>query len=389
MKPFKNNLKKSQIHGENQQVILINYTGRRGGGPLAAYEMTKALIEQGLFVVAVISDAIENLESWKQLPLKKLVVIPTYHSPLTFIYRHAWFLLFRKYTIRKYLKDYEIKVIYCPMCTFWTYAVNQLFPDAKKIVACHDPVPHTGEAHPLLDWFCGIEKAYRSADELIVHSRKFVRYTQNRYKKKGHVHYLPLGRPDFYKQISEKYTAVSYRPDTVNFVFFGRISPYKGLDLLAEAYRMVSAKCSRVTLTVAGAGDFAPYKKKYQSLSHTRVINRWIRDDEVESIFTGNNLIAVLPYTDATQSGVALVAMNYGVPVIAADAGGLSEQIEDGVTGMLIQPGSAGMLAEKMLLLARDRQLYEEIRNQIRHRTQRMQWDKPAKKLAELAGKIC
>lgn len=367
---------------------MINYTGRRGGGPLAAYEMTRALTEQGQSVAAVISDATENLESWKQLPLKKLVVIPTYHSPLTFIYRHVLFCLFRKYTIRKCLQDYEIKVIYCPMCTFWTYTVNQLFPDAKKIVACHDPVPHTGEAHPFLDWLCGIEKAYRSADELIVHSEKFVRYTQNRYKKKGHVHYLPMGRPDFYKQVAEKHTAVSYRPDTVNFVFFGRISPYKGLDILAEAYRIVSEKRGDVTLTVAGAGDFTPYKKKYQRLCHARVINRWIRDDEVESIFTGSHLIAVLPYTDATQSGVALVAMNYGVPVIAADAGGLSEQIEDGVTGILTQPGSARILAEKMLLLAKDRRLYEEICNNIRHRVKQMEWGNPAKKLAELAGKI-
>lgn len=53
-----------------------------------------------------------------------------------------------------------------------------------------------------------------------------------------------------------------------------------------------------------------------------------MEDEEVESIFSGENLVAVLPYLDATQSGVVLTAMDYGVPVIATDTGGLSEQIE-------------------------------------------------------------
>lgn len=126
-----------------QPAILINYTGRRGGGPLAAYEMTKALAERGNSVVAVISRDIENLSCWKQLPLKRLLVIPTYSSAISFVYSHILFLLFRKYAIRERLKEYDITAIYCPMCTFWTRPINQLFPKAKKIIACHDPVPHS------------------------------------------------------------------------------------------------------------------------------------------------------------------------------------------------------------------------------------------------------
>lgn len=119
---------------------------------------------------------------------------------------------------------------------------------------------------------------------------------------------------------------------------------------------------------------------------HVTVINRWIRDDEVESIFTGKNLIAVLPYTDATQSGVALVAMNYGVPVIASDTGGLSEQVEDGVTGILVRPGDSRELAGKMAMLMEDRQLYLKMCENVKSRMGQMEWKDAAKRLAEIIG---
>lgn len=369
---------------KKQQAILINYTGRRGGGPLAAYEMTKALAESGNPVVAVISRDIENLPFWKQLPLKRLLVIPTYSSAISFVCSHILFHLFRKYTIREKLKDYDIKVIYCPMCTFWTEPINRLFPKAKKIVACHDPIPHSGEKYKIANWLCGVDSAYQAADEIIVHTEKFICDVEKRYKKSGHVHYLPFGRPDYYKNIGKKRIAVRYRPDTMNFIFFGRISRYKGLDLLAEAYRNVSAQHSGVTLTIAGDGDFAPYRRAYGQLRNVTVINRWICDDEVESIFTGNNLVAVLPYTDATQSGVALVAMNYGVPVIATDTGGLSEQVEDGVTGILVQPGDSRKLAEKMVMLMEDKQLYLKICANVKSRSERMEWKDAAAGLEEI-----
>lgn len=369
---------------KKQPVILINYTGRRGGGPLAAYEMTKALIEAGNPVAAVISRDIENLPFWKQLPLKRLLVIPTYSSALSFAHSHILFLLFRKYAVRDSFKDYDIQAIYCPMCTFWTAPINRLFPEAKKIIACHDPTPHSGETYTALNRLCRVDRAYFEADEIIVHTEKFIREVEKRYEKTGHVHYLPFGRPDYYKKISKKQTVVRYRPDTMNFIFFGRISPYKGLDLLAKAYKDVSARCGRVTLTIAGEGDFAPYRRAYGRLLHVTVINRWIRDDEVESIFTGKNLIAVLPYTDATQSGVALVAMNYGVPVIASDTGGLSEQIEDGVTGLLVRPGDTRELARKMAMLIEDRQLYDKMCANVKSRTEKMEWKDAAKRLAEI-----
>ena len=172
----------------------------------------------------------------------------------------------------------------------------------------------------------------------------------------------------------KKQRLVRYEKDKTNFVFFGRISKYKGLDILAQAYQRVSSQCEDVTLTVIGDGDFRPYQKQYQALPRVRVINRWVENCEVESIFQGENLIAVFPYTDATQSGALLVAMECGVPVIASDAGGLSGQIEHGVTGLLAAAGDSKNFAKRMMELKNDRELYQKIRANISKKLQDMEW---------------
>ena len=140
------------------------------------------------------------------------------------------------------------------------------------------------------------------------------------------------------------------------------------------------------SLTIAGAGDFSPYRAKYKQLERVTVINRWLADEEVESIFQGEHLIAVLPYADATQSGVLMVAMDYGVPVIATDTGGLGEQLEDGVTGLLTDASDSSQLARQMLRLKNDRELYQTICRNIEKKLPDMEWGGAAELVAKLAG---
>ena len=111
---------------KRKNIILINYTGRHGGGPLHAYELTKALLEQGIPVAAVLSKDIENVKAWKRLPLEKLILIPTYTSAASFLKNHLQFILYKKYRIRKALQSYVVTAVCCPMYTFWTDPVNRL-----------------------------------------------------------------------------------------------------------------------------------------------------------------------------------------------------------------------------------------------------------------------
>ena len=99
---------------------------------------------------------------------------------------------------------------------------------------------------------------------------------------------------------------------------------------------------------MVGNGDFSPYKNEYKDLVNFRLINRWIDDSEIGSFFCGKNIVTVLPYLNATQSGVINVAMMYRSLVIASNTGGLNEQVQDKETGLLVMPNDENSLMRAM-----------------------------------------
>lgn len=87
-------------------------------------------------------------------------------------------------------------------------------------------------------------------------------------------------------------------------------------------------------MTVAGSGDFSKYDSMFKELPQVDIVNRYIEDKEIDNYFSIPNTILVLPYLDASQSGVIPVALEYKIPIIASDAGGLKEQMNNGDFGL-------------------------------------------------------
>lgn len=383
-----NNKKRKEMISEGE-VILINYTGRKGGGALDAYEMTKALADKGCKVAAVISAYIENIDMWRKLDLVKLVEIPTYTNILNFAVNTTLFGVRQKRFIEKQLENIDVKYIFAPMMSEWTERINKIFPKAKKVLTIHDPIPHSGNSRVLLirKLFSNTE-SFKKADALAVHTKKFIPYVEDKYGEKDRVYYIPLGRHNMYRNIDNKTSIIKYDPDKINFLFFGRISRYKGLDILAQAYKKVHSINPDVTLSVVGNGDFGECGDMYKQLPDVTVINRWIQDCEVESVFTGENLVNICPYKDATQSGVIMLAQDYAVPVIATNTGGIDEQIKDGETGLLLDECNADELAEKMLMIAKDRDLYNHLAEKTKAYIEDVTWEKSAETLLDIFDRI-
>jgi glycosyltransferase involved in cell wall biosynthesis len=75
------------------------------------------------------------------------------------------------------------------------------------------------------------------------------------------------------------------------------------------------------------------------------VISDYIPNEEVKYFFCASDVL-VLPYIDATQSGIIQIAYYYDKPVIATNVGGLGEVVIDGKTGSVVEPRSAKAIAE-------------------------------------------
>lgn len=133
------------------------------------------------------------------------------------------------------------------------------------------------------------------------------------------------------------------------FLFFGLVRPYKGLDTLIKAFQHLDQPAQ---LVVAGEAyeDYTKYTALASDLgisSKVQFHNRYIDDHEIPTFFGAADAV-VLPYRRASQSGVTAIALNYELPIIASNVGGLSEYIKNDETGLLAAPGSPEDLAKMM-----------------------------------------
>lgn len=375
---------------KSHKKVLVCYLGRRGAGPVYAYEMTKSLLENGCEVYAIISEYIENKPLWEALPFKHLYVYSTYNSTKECVLHSLKFYFFQGKELEKELEKIHLDVIYMPMLHVWNVFFCTKLPFVKKIFTVHDPVIHENNRKVIyflekyINWRC-----IKSADAVVILSKLFKDYVVNHFNvEKEKIYWIPHGRFDYYdKDIQRKEDIIEY--DGIQFLFFGRIEKYKGLEILAQAYRLLSEKNLNVTLTIAGEGDFSPYEKMYDGLNNVTIVNRWIREDEVQDFFRRKKVVTVLPYLSATQSGVIPIAMHFKSLVIASDVGGLSEQIENGSTGYLIEKGNVDALYRRMQFVCENYDLTYKIRENANEKIKELSWGNLGKKLIRIMDDIC
>ena len=88
-------------------------------------------------------------------------------------------------------------------------------------------------------------------------------------------------------------------------------------------------------------------EKKLNLQNRIHLINRFVSDSELPNIFCSADCL-ILPYKQASQSGVVATSTHYNTPIIATDTGDLRSSIVEGKTGALVEPNNPSLLAEKI-----------------------------------------
>ncbi len=136
--------------------------------------------------------------------------------------------------------------------------------------------------------------------------------------------------PKDQEKMPSEMTAMAEKP---YLLFFGRIDKYKGIGHLLRAYDPVAN--TALPLVIAGSGMLSDEEKERLSgVKNVTLINRYIQDGEMKWLFS-HAAAAVLPYIEATQSGIIPIAYAYGKPVIVSNIPGLTQFVQDGVTGVI------------------------------------------------------
>ena len=213
-----------------------------------------------------------------------------------------------------------------------------LLPRSRPLVlTAHDVLPR----EPRPGQIAAQRRLYARADAVVVHSEHGrERLTREAGVPADKVHAIPHGALDHLREVPGE------RPlppelaavDRPVVLCFGLMRPYKGIDVLLEAWRGIEDAelwiVGNPRMDIAGLRAAAP--------PGVRWVPRFVPDHEVAAYFRRADLV-VLPYREIDQSGVLSTALAFGAPLVLSRVGGFPEVAATGA-GALVPPGDPAAL---------------------------------------------
>lgn len=213
------------------------------------------------------------------------------------------------------------------------------------------------------NWFYRlVEKRYlESVDGFIFNSQSTKREVNRLIgnSKPSVIAYPPTDR--FGQGLSEaQVEARASEPGPLRVLFLGNVIHRKGLHTLLEAVRLAKPD---IWLDVVGSLNVEPeyaweMKKtaQFHGLQSQVFFHDAVDDDQLIAMLKSAHVL-VVPSSYEGFGIVYLEGMAFGLPAVGTTSGGASEIIEDGESGYLVPPDDVAALAERLSVLARDREL--------------------------------
>ncbi|WP_319578865.1 glycosyltransferase [uncultured Methanospirillum sp.] len=247
---------------------------------------------------------------------------------------------------------------------WWTSSVAHMY--LALLLLNHTKKPVMIEFHEVVDpleFSVGPIRVYarvmgrlirRMACRYVVHSEHDRQLIASHYRIPEYkIGVIPHGLYDQYPVLDQENSKRSLMAeDFFVFLFFGLIRPYKGVIHLIHAFEMLPDTVrDHSLLYIVGEAweDHASLDAVSRSPAKDRIrlLNKYVSDDEIPLYFSAADAL-VLPYTRASQSGVAHIGISYGLPIIASQVGGLSESLSGYDGSTLVQSGDENELAHAM-----------------------------------------
>jgi len=338
----------SEGGSRDPQRAMFMYWGRRGLNQFVLELAREAHADPAL--VATISVSRQNI-SFSQFEALGADILPvdTFESNLGALAR-PWKILQIRRTISDIVARKRIEVVIDVMPHIWSSFVASAVQaaGARYVAVVHDADVHPGD-HRTWSAKYLLDRAVTKADRVLTLSAAVARRLTERRMVSGE-RISTLFHPDV--SYGERCLRSPPSPgEPIRLVFLGRIMPYKGLGLFLETVDLLRADGISVAIGVFGEGALGKLGTRLRD-GEAEVINRWLSPHEISAILAHCHAV-VLAHMEASQSGVAAMALAAGVPVIATPVGGLVEQVQDGITGAIADAADAPALAAatKRLLL--------------------------------------
>jgi glycosyltransferase involved in cell wall biosynthesis len=222
-----------------------------------------------------------------------------------------------------------------------------LAPSHPRLLTAHDVMPR----EPRPGQLAGQRRLYERMDAIVVHSEHGRRrLTGELGLDPALVHVIPHGVFDYlaHQPRETPLPAELAAVEKPVVLWFGLLRPYKGLDVLLEAWRGIED----AELWVVGMPRMPLEPLRAAAPANVRFVPRFITDPEMPAYFRRADL-AVLPYRQIDQSGVLFSALAFGTPLLLSAVGGFPEVAATGAAE-LVPPGDAAALHDALARLLAD-----------------------------------
>jgi len=273
------------------------------------------------------------------------------------------------------------------------FFLRRLRKVAPLVLTVHDTEPFHGAASSRLQ-YVGFISALKEFDHYIVHTQ----YSKEALVRgfglsEEHISVIPHGVFAYYRELisdTEKTWRHHQYEGKKKVLFLGVLKPYKGVDILLQAFARLPEQVAKdAILQIVGYPKMPtdPLKALARELGvEGRVFwdLRFVDEAEVAAYFAEADII-VLPYRRIDQSGVLMVALAFGKPIVASRVGGFAETLQDGVHGFLVEPGNVESLAQALTRLLSDDELRARMASAVeRLAGEELSWSNIAKQTVRL-----
>ena len=358
--------------------VLIQFLGRIESAPVFSYELAKGLLSNNIDVCAILHKEVENRDKWiNLLGEDNICFVSQYISKKKIITSSIKF--YEEWNnIKNKFRNKEFDYIICTFPGRYDALIGSAVRGKKKVNFCHDPIAHSGVKKKDAN---ANKKIIRRADKIVVLTQSFIPIVEKNYGfDRKNILFIRHGLLPYKENYC--FTEKNYNPNEPwRFLFFGRIDPYKGVGILVNAFSKLNKEGTE--LIIAGRGNIEDIFDNSIIFCNVQIVNKYLNDEEIDLLFNKSNIVLVLPYIDATQSGVATIAFEYGVPIIASDTGGLREQLFDGEVGKLVPSNDDEALKNAMEEYISSPELYDIEAHKMSLYREKLAWPMLAKQLIQ------
>ena len=251
------------------------------------------------------------------------------------------------------------------------------------VVTFHDVKLHPGEESRWSQFLRYLIR--KNANEIIVHGEALKEEMIKEYSLPDNkVHAIQFGEHEVAP--FRRY----YRDDIIEkgnlVLFFGRIVEYKGLEYLIKAEPTIVREVGGAKIVIAGARDsFLKYENMIGDRKESFIIHNYhISYKEAAELFQECSVV-VLPYTEASQSGVIPTAYGFMKPVVVTNVGSIPNVVDEGITGFIVPPKDPQAIADAVVKLLKNEGLRKQMgQNAYKKLKKDFAWDKIVEDTSEI-----